>query len=134
MGERRSCLLDRIWPPFPYPGSILGCNATAGVSQQIPGSVPRGAGGTEWSKDAWDSRAGGCCCQTATYLIKQVDRAVRGPPLSHESSKRHALQHLGEEVILRQPPLPKEGCLEEGRVHTVSSTVQASVILADVAE
>lgn len=73
MGERRSCGLDGIWLPFPYPGSIPGCNATAGVSQQIPGSVPRGAGGTERSKDAWDSQAGGCCCQTATYLIKQVD-------------------------------------------------------------
>ena len=120
-GERSSCLLGRIRPPFPHPGSIPGCNAAAGASQQIPRSAPRGAGRAERSKDARVGRAGGCCSQTAAYLIKQVDRAVWGPPFSHEASKRHALQHLGEEVILRQPPLPKESCLEEGRARTLSA-------------
>lgn len=132
-GERSSCLRGRIRPPFPYPSSVPQCNTAAGVSRQIPGSVPRGAGRAARSEDTQDSRAGRCCSQTATYLIKQVDRAVRGPPLGHEASERHALQHLGEEVILRQPPLPKEGCLEEGSVRTVSNIVQASVIPADVA-
>lgn len=80
------------------------------------------------------ARQGGAAAKLPLTSSNRSIERYGAPPLSHEASKRHALQHLGEEVILRQPPLPKEGCLEEGRVCTVSSTVQASVILADVAE
>lgn len=50
----------------------------------------------------------------AAHLIEQVDGTVRGAPLGHEACERHALQHLGEEVVLRQPPLPQKGCLQQG--------------------
>lgn len=50
----------------------------------------------------------------AAHLIEQVDGTVRGTPLGHEARERHALQHLGEEVVLRQPALPQEGCLQQG--------------------
>lgn len=48
----------------------------------------------------------------SSYLIKQVDGPVRGSPLCYKAGKCHALQHLGEEVVFHQPPLPEEGCLQ----------------------
>lgn len=105
---------------LPYPSCSPRHNA---ASQQVPGSVPRGDRRAQQSKGTTGCGDG---CQTVAHLIEQVDGAVRGPSLGHEAGERHPLQHLGEEVVLRQPPLPQEGCLQAGsKLSAATSTGSA---------
>lgn len=53
-------------------------------------------------------------CLEETHIIKQVGGSVRGPSFRHESRKRHPVQDLHEEVVLRQRPLTQEGSLRAG--------------------
>lgn len=45
------------------------------------------------------------------YLIKEITGSVRWPPFRHEASEGHAIQNLGQEVILNQASLAQEGSL-----------------------
>lgn len=120
-GERSSSPLGRIPPPSPCPSSI--------PKAARPGSAPQPSVEADPQPLPWDGahptrshpfpvRVARCGVPAGTrgaaHLIEQVDGTVRGTPLGHEARERHALQHLGEEVVLRQPPLPQEGCLQQG--------------------
>lgn len=56
-----------------------------------------------------------------THIIEQIRCSVGRPPLGHEPRKRHAIQHLHEEVVLRQRSLAEEGRLMGNKIRILKS-------------
>lgn len=59
--------------------------------------------------------------RTVLYLIKEITGSVRWTSLRDKAGEGHAVQNLGQKVVLNEAPLAKEGSLHNVRVRwTVS--------------
>lgn len=50
------------------------------------------------------------------YLIKEITGSVRRTSLWDKASEGHAIQNLGQEIILNEASLAKEGSLDNIRI------------------
>lgn len=55
------------------------------------------------------------------YLIKEIAGSVRRTPLWDEASEGHAIQNLGQKIILDEAPLAQEGSLDNVRIRAVTT-------------
>lgn len=54
------------------------------------------------------------------YLIKEIAGSVRRTSLWDEASEGHAIQNLGQKIILNEASLAQEGSLENVRIRSVT--------------
>lgn len=57
---------------------------------------------------------------TVRYLIKEIAGSVRRTSLWDEASEGHAIQNLGQEIILNEASLAQEGSLDNVRIRAVT--------------
>lgn len=50
------------------------------------------------------------------YLVKQIAGSVRGTSLRDKASKGHAVQDLGQKVVLKEASLTQEGSLRNFKI------------------
>lgn len=55
------------------------------------------------------------------YLIKEITSSVRRTSLRDKASEGHAIQDLGQKVILNEASLAQEGSLDNVRIRAVTT-------------
>lgn len=63
------------------------------------------------------------------YLIKEIAGSVRRTSFWDKASEGHAIQNLGQKIILNEASLAQEGSLDNVRIRAVTTPTDGSNVL-----
>lgn len=68
------------------------------------------------------------------YLIKEITGSVRRTSLRDKASEGHAIQDLGQKIILNEASLAQEGSLDSDRIRAVTTDGNKGISIIYTAE